>query len=243
MSTCPDRSIHSVYLDGELPQTYVSKYESHIASCPECQKVLKGLKTLRQYMQKDSDSFKFSKEELDSSFNRLQVKLSYHKITGKAKPSSVKFAALKYGATGIAAAAVVAFILPFAISKKEAVKSTIEEKFQPITRNILKSPANNAVYTDGTFNTAELSSVFGDKNTQDYSIQATDTAPYVKLATSAAKNQENFSRMHLSSYDMFLQSPDMINEIPSYEQYSGKSFNYYTPTTVSYNTFSSESAK
>ncbi|MBB5218673.1 hypothetical protein HNP77_001042 [Treponema rectale] len=243
MSTCPEKSIHSVYLDGELPQNYVTRYEAHVASCQECQKIQNALKKLRDFMQKDADLPAFSREDLDSSFNRLQVKLSYHKITGQSRPASGRFTALKYAATGIAAAAAVALVLPFAITKKTNTVTSVEEKFQPITRNVLKSPANNTVYTDGTFNTAELSSVFGGKSTVDYSVQATETVPYVKLATSAEKNKDNFSRMHLSSYDMFIQSPDMINEIPSYEQYSGNSFNFYTPTTVSYNNFNSDHTK
>lgn len=243
MSTCPEKSIHSVYLDGELPQNYVTQYESHVASCQECQKIQNGLKKLRDFMQKDTVLPAFNQESLDSSFNRLQVKLSYHKITGQSRPSSNKFTVLKYVTTGVAAAAVVAMILPFAITKKTGVAAAVEEKFQPITRNVLKSPANNTVYTDGTFNTAELSSVFGGKSAVDYSVQATETVPYVKLATSAEKNKENFSRMHLSSYDMFIQSPDMINEIPSYEQYSGNSFNFYTPTTVSCTSFNSDYTK
>lgn len=243
MSTCPDRSIHSVYLDGELPQTYLSKYESHITSCPECQKILKSFENLKKSIQKESDSVNFTKEDLDSSFNRLQVKLSYHKITGQKKNLS-KFQSLKYLATGIAAAAVVSFMLPLPQAKNSPVQSVAkEEKFQPITRNVLKSPANNTVYSDGTFNTVELTSVFGEKPAEDYANEATGTVPYVKLASSAAKNQTKFSRMHLSRYDMFITNPSMLNDVPTYEQYSGKSFNYYTPTTVTYNTFSSEFAK
>ena len=36
MSTCPDYDMHSVYLDGELPQKYALDYETHLTSCQRC---------------------------------------------------------------------------------------------------------------------------------------------------------------------------------------------------------------
>ena len=33
MSTCPEKDIHSIYVDGELPENYIKQYESHLSSC------------------------------------------------------------------------------------------------------------------------------------------------------------------------------------------------------------------
>lgn len=38
MYTCPTDDIHSIYLDGELPDIYRKEYEAHIKTCSECEK-------------------------------------------------------------------------------------------------------------------------------------------------------------------------------------------------------------
>ncbi|MBP5452686.1 MAG: zf-HC2 domain-containing protein, partial [Treponema sp.] len=47
MSTCPEKDIHSIYLDNELPAAYVADYEAHVESCPECKAQLEKLRMLR----------------------------------------------------------------------------------------------------------------------------------------------------------------------------------------------------
>ena len=44
MSFCPSKDIHSVYLDGELPENYKAEYELHISHCEKCRKELEQLK-------------------------------------------------------------------------------------------------------------------------------------------------------------------------------------------------------
>ena len=51
MSFCPSKDIHSVYLDGELPEVYKAEYESHLKICPTCQKELDKIKALRGIFQ------------------------------------------------------------------------------------------------------------------------------------------------------------------------------------------------
>jgi len=50
---CPDRQIISLYFDGELPDPWKGKFETHLESCSECQAVLGGYDhlgdTLRQF--------------------------------------------------------------------------------------------------------------------------------------------------------------------------------------------------
>ena len=43
MSFCPSKDIHSVYLDGELPENYKAEYELHISHCEKCRKELEQL--------------------------------------------------------------------------------------------------------------------------------------------------------------------------------------------------------
>ena len=56
MSFCPSDDIHSVYLDGELPENFKLEYESHLQSCPECQKKLEQLKKVHQFFEMDSNA-------------------------------------------------------------------------------------------------------------------------------------------------------------------------------------------
>ena len=78
MSTCPENDIHSVYLDGELPEEFLQEYEAHVASCPECSKKLEALTRLKGFVHEDSASIVFSQKNLDDSFARLQAKMSYN---------------------------------------------------------------------------------------------------------------------------------------------------------------------
>ena len=50
MFTCPDVDIHSVYIDGELPESFVRQYEEHVASCPECKKIQESLLRMKKLL-------------------------------------------------------------------------------------------------------------------------------------------------------------------------------------------------
>ena len=54
MYTCPTDDIHSIYLDGELPDIYRKEYEAHIKICSECEKKLQKLQTLQNLFKSDS---------------------------------------------------------------------------------------------------------------------------------------------------------------------------------------------
>ena len=75
MSFCPSKDIHSVYLDGELPENYKAEYELHISHCEKCRKELEQLKALHSLFQADSDSLKLDEHFMDESFQRLQINL------------------------------------------------------------------------------------------------------------------------------------------------------------------------
>ncbi len=122
MSSCVTNDIHSIYLDNEMPEIYKAEYESHLKSCPKCQKELAKLKTLRSLF--SSDSINLDKQYMDQSFERLQIKMGYSKHTGKVKEENTyKF---KYVIPTVAAAAVavLALVLPLnLISNKNTADS------------------------------------------------------------------------------------------------------------------------
>ena len=91
MSTCPENDIHSVYLDGELPEEFLQEYEAHVASCPECSKKLEALTRLKGFVHEDSASIVFSQKNLDDSFARLQAKMSYNNFKKNESENTVRF--------------------------------------------------------------------------------------------------------------------------------------------------------
>jgi anti-sigma factor RsiW len=119
MSFCPSKDIHSVYLDGELPENYKAEYELHISHCEKCRKELDQLKALRSMFKADSDSLNLDEHYMDESFQRLQIKMAYAKNVGKA-PQKSPFKVISYVASGVAAAAVLALVLPLGLKANKA---------------------------------------------------------------------------------------------------------------------------
>ena len=56
MSTCPENDIHSIYLDGELPEIYKAEYEAHLNNCIKCRTKLEQMKKIHEAFQYDSAS-------------------------------------------------------------------------------------------------------------------------------------------------------------------------------------------
>ena len=160
MSFCPSKDIHSVYLDNELPEIYKADYESHIASCPKCKAELERLKSLRKLLASDSDSMNLSPDFLDKSYERLMIKMSYAKNTGKKSDGRISLKTVTYAASGIAAAAILALLLPLrsASVKSDSIASTaaiaslnqaavsnVATSFTPAANNVSFNSGNNMV--------------------------------------------------------------------------------------------------
>ncbi len=158
MSFCPSKDIHSVYLDGELPENYKAEYELHISHCEKCRKELEQLKALHSLFQADSDSLKLDEHFMDESFQRLQIKMAYSRNVGKV-PQKSPFKVISYVASGVAAAAVLALIIPAGLKSNKTNSTTVSPIIQsvssvssvPITAvsTNANSVANNVGYDSG----------------------------------------------------------------------------------------------
>ncbi|MCQ2240662.1 zf-HC2 domain-containing protein [Treponema sp.] len=165
MSTCPENDIHSLYLDGELPEKFMAEYEAHVASCPKCSAKLEKLTELQGFIHEDSNSYVFSQKQLDDSFARLQAKMSYSNFKKEEKRSSnvftfPKFKGLQYFAAGIAAAAAVAFVIP---RGKTSASVAAQKEFSPLARSVSKS-AVNPVIIDNNIDAVQLASFLGSED-------------------------------------------------------------------------------
>jgi hypothetical protein len=153
MSTCPSKDIHSIYLDNELPAAYVSEYEAHIQGCPKCTAELAKLRAVREALRSDAQFLTPDIHYLDQSWERLQSRMSYSKVTKKIYHFPT--AQLKYIIPTAAAAAVLALILPI-----RAVKTTSPEKMMavaPISRQKVISLAKHNIIINGNIQHEMLS--------------------------------------------------------------------------------------
>lgn len=123
MSTCPTKEIHSLYLDNELPQKHKEQYEAHIAACDSCKAQLEKLRAVRGVFQKDAEYISPDKKFLDASYERLLLKMKYSKNTGHTPSSRMNSRVWKIAVPAIAAAAVLALVIPFGISGRKGVKT------------------------------------------------------------------------------------------------------------------------
>ena len=135
MSFCPSKDIHSVYLDGELPENYKAEYELHVSHCEECRKELEQLKALRSLFKADADSLELDQKFMDESFQRLQIKMAYSRNVGKV-PQKSPFKVISYVASGVAAAAVLALVLPLGLKSKQASSGASAVVTSPLIQSV-----------------------------------------------------------------------------------------------------------
>jgi len=145
MSTCPSKDIHSIYLDNELPAAYINEYEAHIKVCPKCAAELAKLRAVREALCADAQSLTPDIHYLDQSWERLQSRMSYSKVTKKIYHFPAE--QLKYIIPTAAAAAVLAVILPVRAAKTAAPGNMMA--MAPISRQKIISPAKHNIIING----------------------------------------------------------------------------------------------
>ncbi|MBQ9538205.1 MAG: zf-HC2 domain-containing protein [Treponema sp.] len=208
MFTCPNKDLHSVYLDGELAEEYKAKYEEHIKTCPKCQAELKKLEVARELLKADSDSISMSKRDMESSFARLQSRMSYKRVL---KPLSLGDGAknvLKDVLVGSAAAAVIAAVIP------AKTKTVVQPEFKPVARmSSLNMPTD--LQLEGAASPASVVGFLSNENSHE--AQAVSAVPFaspvlvsspeVDVSAPTLANTAPVSSVQslaLTSYDVFL---------------------------------------
>ena len=165
MSICPEKDIHSVYLDGELPAAYVKEYEAHLESCTECRKHLESLKLVRAVFNADKKSMEMSQKDLDDSFERLQARLSFSRHT---KSNVVEFKPKVWISAAIGAVAALALVfIPARLSSSGASPiSTLTAAFKPVANVDIVSPMETLVYqVDGEVSLNSVANIFSGGET------------------------------------------------------------------------------
>ena len=152
MSTSLNKDLHSVYIDGEMPESFVSQYESIVNSDEKEKARLEKMKVLHSLLQEDSASKTVSDDFVSASFERLQTKMRYAKHTEYAKESSSSFIKpfAKYAASFAAAAAVFAVVfIPVHTNSLKNAKETAVAAIKIMKQNSIEPIAKKDVIVDG----------------------------------------------------------------------------------------------
>ena len=113
MFTCPEKDIHSIYIDGELPENFSREYEAHIGSCEKCRAELEKIRAIRSLLAKDLASLDLDKDFMEKSFERLQSRMRFKKIVSQGEDKSFIVPMRRtFIPMAAAAAAVFAILLP-----------------------------------------------------------------------------------------------------------------------------------
>ena len=154
MYSCPSDDIHSIYIDNELPLSYIKEYEAHLQVCPECAAKAERIKKMHQLFQDDKASIEKNTTDgafLDQSYMRLMTKMHYAKNTKKVQKVPVSSVV-----TGIAAAAAVfvAVIIPVRLSSSGTAspKSNVVASVVPVERPQAASFSNKNIVFNGNIN-------------------------------------------------------------------------------------------
>lgn len=193
MFSCPNKDIHSIYIDNELPKEFIPKYEEHIKNCPKCAKELAKLKKVRAIFLEDSATLNVDHVFIDQSFERLQSRMRYTKVVSQAQDKNTFNFASKL-APFATAAAVFAFaiLLPMNLANKNTSKS--ENDFMPVIKSQTARPiAYRNIVVDGNLPQVPINQLGTDTKKKEITI-ANNIANY---------DSNSHLRSTLTSVDIF----------------------------------------
>ncbi len=170
MFHCPENDIHSIYLDGELPENFVKDYEAHVASCKKCADKLARLKAIHAAFQSDSRSLDVDSVFKAQSFERLQSRMRFSKVVKASEPKKNIVRMASYVPLAAAAAAVFALVLPLRMNAGKNVQSVDDNVLAVSSVKAQKPIADNGIIVNGG-----IQSVSFDKNAEaQLAIKASD---------------------------------------------------------------------
>lgn len=237
MFTCPEKDIHSIYLDGELPEEYKVKYESHVKTCQKCQAELSKLKMVHEILKKDSISLNddWDDSRLESSYEKLQNRLAFRKVVSFAQEEKPKFNILKFTVPAAAAAAVFALIIPLRLQNNNNAAPAAEEITPLVAKtSVSEQPlAEKEILVSGNISSESLEKM-AEHNEQkqqkapsetisSYTDVFSSTVQYLGSARNAANQQVMRVRRALAAIDVFQ---------PEFNDAQTAGFNIMIPTAA-----------
>ncbi len=213
MSGCPEKDLHSIYLDGEMPEKFARKYEEHLKGCEKCRQQLARVQKIHLLLQEDRLDSKLDDKFLDDSFLRLQTKMRFAQVTQRKDTLSSGFGFSKWAISFGTAAAVFAIAMITPVFLHSGNSQTTE--VTAIARNELKPIAESKVVVKGNIEPKNLSSALASKKQEDEPVQ--EKKSFTQRVISAT-NMASFSDIdvfrpdfHKSSASVKIEYPDMYS--------------------------------
>ena len=169
MSTCPEKDLHSIYLDGELPEEFLKEYENHVAGCEKCKAELEKLRKVSVPFREDALSVRLDQTYLEQSFERLQTKMRFKKTTERCEKSYIVRPYIKW-ASGFAAVAAVFAVIVTPLSLKSNSKE--QKELTAIARTQIKPIQESRVVVDGNLDSLKISSALSSAKQVEEKIEA-----------------------------------------------------------------------
>ncbi len=196
MFTCPDKDIHSIYLDNELPEKYIREYEAHIRECSKCRAELESMRRIRKMLTSDAESVTLDGHMLDQSFERLQSRLKYSRIISDRHMHPLPV--VKWTVPAAAAAAILAIVIPVRSGKQSPVAGS----FLAVSRQKPVPITQNKVVVNGNIPHTVLTSLFKGKSHKENGNMPVLTAQFTNFGASPETDEKNISEA-LTCIDIF----------------------------------------
>ena len=212
MFHCPENDIHSIYLDGELPQNFVKDYEEHLASCASCRAKLEKLKAVHEAFKADARSIDVSDSFKAASFDRLQSRMRFSQSVKASEPNKNIVRIANFVPLAAAAAAVFALMLPVKMGSGQKLKGVDESVLAISAVKPRQSIADSGIIVDGaitnvalgkdaeaplTIKASDFESLKSDSSSQEDGL----TISVTKLTSLNSISASNVSNARLDTLD------------------------------------------
>lgn len=193
MSTSLNKDLHSVYVDGEMPETFISQYEALVSSSEKEKSELSKMQALHSILQEDSSQKTVSATFAEESFERLQTKMRYAKnISFAQEQKSFVTPFAKYAASFAAAAAVFAVVfIPVHYNSLNSAKETAVAAISIMKEKSIEPIAKKEVVIDGNINPNGLAlgtAKNTENETQLSNTESSASLPVAEQKTISATN-------------------------------------------------------
>ena len=178
MSTSLEKDLHSVYIDGEMPESFVSQYESLVSSNAKEKEALEKMQVLHSLLQEDSAEKTVSDSFMEESFARLQTKMRYAQnvsFAGEQKSFITPF--VKYASSFAAAASVFALVfIPVHYNSLSNAKETAVAAISIMKEKSIEPIAKKDVVVDGNIKKEDLSNGLAVNESSSQSLAKAESA-------------------------------------------------------------------
>lgn len=196
MSTCPEKDLHSIYLDGELPEEFLREYETHLAGCEKCRLELEKLKELSSVFREEALSIKLDQNYLDQSFARLQTKMRYKKNSDDCEKLYPLRPYVRW-MSGFAAAAAVFAVVFTPLSLRFGSRG--QKELTAIARTDIKPIQESKVVVDGNLENFKISAALSSDKKLEAGGEGNNDLKEMTVSPSFNQNQKVVSATSLAS--------------------------------------------